>query len=380
MKKKLRTAAIVILLLVFVGSLARVAYQAFQYKEGDEIYSEAEELVNLPDFSDLPALTLPDSSAAPSGSTSQEEQAEEVPVYVDPYADALRNMDFSALQEVNSDVLGWILIPGTNISYPVVQGSDNSYYLNHTWKKTRNSVGAIFVECQNSRDLSDFNTIIYGHRMNNRSMFGTLSQYKNKSYWSQHPYIYITDDNGTHRYEIFAAYEISTAGDTYKLSFPTDQSKQAYIDYCLEKSVIDTGLTPTVYDKILTLSTCTGNGHATRWVVQALLRGEVPPAAQEQPEETAEVPAESAEETAGPAQPSGETVPSGEAASDGESTAPDTDPAAEAAESQAGSAGEVQPAETGQDAPQVSGQGPDGEAQSSVQSDQPGQSAQTAPE
>ena len=141
-KKKLRTAAIVILLLVFVGSLARVAYQAFQYKEGDEIYSEAEELVNLPDFSDLPALTLPDSSAAASGSTSQEEQAEEVPVYVDPYADALRNMDFSALQEVNSDVLGWILIPDTIISYPIVQGDDNQYYLTHSWKKSYNWLGS----------------------------------------------------------------------------------------------------------------------------------------------------------------------------------------------------------------------------------------------
>ena len=291
-KKKLRTAAIVILLLVFVGSLARVAYQAFQYKEGDEIYSEAEELVNLPDFSDLPALTLPDSSAAPSGSTSQEEQAEEVPVYVDPYADALRNMDFSALQEVNSDVLGWILIPGTNISYPVVQGSDNSYYLNHTWKKTRNSVGAIFVECQNSRDLSDFNTIIYGHRMNNRSMFGTLSQYKNKSYWSQHPYIYITDDNGTHRYEIFAAYEVSVEGATYQLGFSGDASRQSFIDFCLGQSVIDTGVVPNVYDRVVTLSTCTGNGHATRWVVQGVLRGEAPP---DEPEDSGETPAGDAE-------------------------------------------------------------------------------------
>jgi sortase B len=212
-------------------------------------------------------------------------------------------------------------------------------------------------------------------------MFASLKYYKQQSYWAQHPRVYITDDNGAHCYEIFAAYEISTAGDTYKLSFPTNQSKQAYIDYCLEKSVIDTGLTPTVYDKILTLSTCTGNGHATRWVVQALLRGEAPPAAQEQPEE---VPAQTEEpaKDAGQAQPSegtaasGETVVSGgetasgeTAVSGGESTAPDTDPAAEAAGSQGGSAGEAPFAEAGQDAPQTSAQ--DG---------QPEQSARTAPE
>lgn len=374
MRSNIRKLLIAVLALVLCVSAVMLIRQTLQYREGEAEYAEAEALVELPDLSQL------EPAPAPEPEPEETEEPEEKPVYIDPYAGALAAMDFTALREVNSDVLGWILIPGTVISYPLLQGDDNSYYLNHTWKKWTNVVGSIFLECQNSPDLSDFNTVVYGHRMNNGSMFASLKYYKQQSYWAQHPKVYITDDNGAHCYEIFAAYEISTAGDTYKLSFPTDQSKQAYIDYCLEKSVIDTGLTPTVYDKILTLSTCTGNGHATRWVVQALLRGEVPPAAQEQPEETAEVPAESAGEAAGPAQPSGETVPSGEAASDGESTAPETDPAAEAAESQAGSAGEVQPAETGQDAPQVSGQGPDGEAQSSVQSDQPGQSAQTAPE
>lgn len=374
MRSNIRKLLIAVLALVLCVSAVMLIRQTLQYREGEAEYAEAEALVELPDLSQL------EPAPAPEPEPEETEEPEEKPVYIDPYAGALAAMDFTALREVNSDVLGWLLIPGTVISYPLLQGDDNSYYLNHTWKKWTNVVGSIFLECQNSPDLSDFNTVVYGHRMNNGSMFASLKYYKQQSYWAQHPKVYITDDNGAHCYEIFAAYEISTAGDTYKLSFPTDQSKQAYIDYCLEKSVIDTGLTPTVYDKILTLSTCTGNGHATRWVVQALLRGEVPPAAQEQPEETAEVPAESAGEAAGPAQPSGETVPSGEAASDGESTAPETDPAAEAAESQAGSAGEVQPAETGQDAPQVSGQGPDGEAQSSVQSDQPGQSAQTAPE
>ena len=126
MKKKIRTAVIVVLLLVFLGSSSRVLYQFFQYEEGDKTYSEAADLVDLPDFSDFPSLSLPETS---EGSSSAEQPQEETPVYVDPYADALRNMDFSALREVNSDVLGWILIPGSNVSYPVVQGSDNSYYL-----------------------------------------------------------------------------------------------------------------------------------------------------------------------------------------------------------------------------------------------------------
>lgn len=266
----------VLLALVFIGSIGMVIYRGIEYKEGEETYEEAAELVQLPDLSKLPEPTL------------EEETEESAPVYVDPYADALRNMDFGALQEVNSDVLGWILIPNTVISYPLVQGDDNQYYLKHTWKKWTSAVGAIFLECQNSRDFSDFNTVIYGHRMNNGSMFAALKNYKKQSYWAAHPFVYIMDDNGSHKYEIFAAYEVSTAGTTYQIGFSGDTSKQAFLDYCMGQSVIDTGITPTVHDKILTLSTCTGNGHATRWVVQARLKGVAPSDSAEaaQPQET----------------------------------------------------------------------------------------------
>ena len=221
-------------------------------------------------------------------------------------------MDFAALREVNSDVLGWILVPGTPISYPLVQGNDNQYYLKHTWKKWNSVVGAIFLECQNSPDLSDFHTIIYGHRMNNGSMFASLKHYKKQSYWKQHPCVYITDDNGTHKYDIFAAYEVSTQGTTYQIGFSGDQSRQEFLDYCAGQSVISTGITPHVYDQILTLSTCTGHGHATRWVVQAVKPG-TPPAEPAPAPEPAPVPETvPAPEPAAPASPEETTPPAEE--------------------------------------------------------------------
>lgn len=268
--RKLLIAVLALVLCVSVGMLVR---QTLQYREGEAEYAEAQALMELPELPDLEPSPVP--SPAPEPET---EEPAALASAVDPYADALSAMDFAALREVNPDVLGWILIPGTVISYPLVQGDDNDYYLTHTWKKGSNVVGSIFLEYRNSADLSDFNTVIYGHRMNNGSMFASLKDYRQQDYQAQHPAVYITDDNGVHSYEIFAAYEISTAGDTYRLRFSTDQDKQDYIDYCLEQSVIDTGLTPTVYDRILTLSTCTGNGHATRWVVQAFLPGQAPPA------------------------------------------------------------------------------------------------------
>ena len=312
MNRKMRRVLIALLALVFMGSLGMLIYRGMDYREGEEVYAEAETLVELPDLTDLPIPVVEGTEPVP-----ETPEAPEKPVYVDPYADALRNMDFTALREVNSDVLGWIMIPGTPISYPLLQGEDNQYYLKHTWKKWSSAVGAIFLECQNSPDLSDFNTIVYGHRMNNGSMFASLKNYKKQSYWAAHPCVYITDDNGSHKYEIFAAYEVSTTGTTYQLGFSGDASKQAFIDYCLAQSVIDTGITPTVYDRVLTLSTCTGNGHATRWVVQAVLKGVAPSdtaqepadADQESPD-TAREPADAAQESPDAAQePAAEEQP-----------------------------------------------------------------------
>ena len=273
LRKKVRIAVIVLLALVFTVSLAMFVRQSLTYRAGQETYAEAEELVGLPDLEELlPPVEEPEETEPEETATSAEEPA---PVVEDPYARTLQSMDFTALREVNSDVLGWIVIPGTVISYPLVQGADNQYYLKHTWKKQASAVGAIFLEYQNSPDLSDFNTIIYGHRMNNGSMFASLKEYKKQSWWKDHPCVYITDDNGSHTYEIFAAYEVSTSGAAYQLGFPNEESRQAFLDDCVSRSVIDTGIAPTVRDQILTLSTCTGNGHATRWVVQARLSGEV---------------------------------------------------------------------------------------------------------
>lgn len=287
MKPNFRKALTALLAVVCALCLGRTALQLVQYRQGDETYAQAQELAGLPDLSDLPVVDFTGGSGSVSSSASADgegEAPEEVPVWQDPYAQALKDMDFSALRQQNPDVLGWILIPGTRVSYPVVQGTDNSYYLDHTWRGGKNSVGAIFMDYRNSGDLSDFNTILYGHRMNNRSMFGTLSQYKSRSYWQAHPYVYLTDDSGTHRYEIFAAGEVSVDSDVYRLGLRSDSSRQSFLDSCLALSALNTGVTPHVYDKVLTLSTCTGNGHATRWVVQAVCPGQAP--------ETPEIPQE----------------------------------------------------------------------------------------
>ena len=283
-----------VLTLALLGSLAGMGYRQLQYREGEKVYQEAEELVQLPDLETIETVPVEEKPVEQQPAASESAAAEEpAPVYIDPYAQALADMDFVALREQNTDVLGWIVIPNTKVSYPLVQGEDNDYYLNHTWRKTRSVVGAIFMEQQSSADLTDFNTIIYGHRMNNRSMFGRLLDYKKQSYWQDHPRFYITDDSGTHTYEIFAAYEPAVGSTPYCIRFSNDTEKQTFINYGLEHSVIETGVVPEVTDRIVTLSTCTGNGHATRWVVQGVERVETVEEAEElPPAEEAPLPAE----------------------------------------------------------------------------------------
>ena len=119
MKPKFRKALAALLAVVCAVCLGRTALQLVQYRQGDETYAQAEELAGLPDLSDLPVVDFTGGSGSVSSSASADgagETPEEVPVWQDPYAQALKDMDFSALRQQNPDVLGWILIPGTRVS------------------------------------------------------------------------------------------------------------------------------------------------------------------------------------------------------------------------------------------------------------------------
>ena len=194
-------------------------------------------------------------------------------IYVDDERPARDNfrLTVAALREVNPDVLGWIRIPDTKVDYPLLQGEDNDFYLQHTWDKTPNSVGSIFMEHLNSPDLMDYNTIIYGHNMNNGSMFSALQDFALQSHWQTHPYVYIVTDAGVYRYEIFAFSQASVESLTYGLNPALDHTKENFLDLSLENSRIDTGIRPAITDRILTLSTCSGMDYSSRYVLQARL-------------------------------------------------------------------------------------------------------------
>lgn len=293
MKKTLKAIVTVLLLAVCIGSAGMFIKGNIDYAAGDSSYGAAKELagtaekntedepldapknvndnkptepeVVIPDEPDVPLEENPEIPEA-----LQEPVWHEAPVTDDPNVEELKNIDLEALREVNPDVIGWIYIPGTAVDYPIMQGEDNEYYLENTWEGKPSSVGSIFMECKNSQDFSDYNTILYGHHMKNGSMFATVKYYGDQNYWGEHPYIYVVDDSGVHRYEVFAAFEAGVTDYPYYLGF-TEERRQEFIDFALDMTKIDAGVEPTVNDRMLTLSTCTGRGYATRLVVQARL-------------------------------------------------------------------------------------------------------------
>lgn len=216
----------------------------------------------------------PENQPASEETTSAPIQTLWVPEQVedDPQMEEMLSIDLAALRQVNEDVVGWIRIPDTKIDYPLMQGEDNAYYLKHTWEGRSNSVGSIFLEHLSNPELTEFNTIIYGHNMNNGSMFAGLRKYTQEGYWEKHPYVYILSDAGVYRYEVFAAHKVTLDSPVYGLSFNQSSTRIHFLTHALENTQIQTDIIPELTDRILTLSTCSGAGYTTRWVVQARLK------------------------------------------------------------------------------------------------------------
>ena len=186
-------------------------------------------------------------------------------------------VNFKGLSSINADVASWIYMPGVDISYPVVRGKDNDYYLQHTFEKNVSLSGAIFMDYQDSPDLVGFNTFIYGHNMRNGTMFGSLKKYlQDETLIQSAPYFYLyLKDGSVKKYRIFAYYQDDGNSDTY--SRPAKEGEEAYLAMIRKKSFVRVTLTPEeqkqadLFNEYVTLSTCTGfTGSGRRFLVHGV--------------------------------------------------------------------------------------------------------------
>lgn len=286
-----------ILLFVFLLSVYALVVLFDDVMRGADEYEQAKKIAEVEEIDDLVGAldeyTLPATDGKTNAGTKAEAIHDKVFLYDtlladgSPYMNAadkldktvldrLKSTNIAALKAINPDVVGWIYVEATDISYPIMYSDSNDKYIRSSWMDSSVylTAGTIFMDSRNNPDFSDFNTILYGHRMRDLTMFGKLKFYSDMSYWLAHPRIYIVTENGISGYDIYSVYEVPLHGDTYTVSFPDTGGAQEYIDFTVSSSIYDTGIVPTVNDSILTLSTCSGKSdYLTRWIIHAVKRG-----------------------------------------------------------------------------------------------------------
>ena len=183
-------------------------------------------------------------------------------------------VDFEFLKGENQDIIGWIQVDGTNIDYPVLYDTTyNMYYLNHSYKGTNTVYGSIFVLGENAGDFTDFNTVVYGHNMLNRTMFAELHEFRKKEFFDSHGTITMYTPDRKLTYQVFAAYRRDNLNILANNDFSTEESRTEYINSIYAHDTV-ANFKPeyqvTASDRILTLSTCIGNS-SYRYVVQGVL-------------------------------------------------------------------------------------------------------------
>lgn len=191
-----------------------------------------------------------------------------------PYWDYINmnmiNVDFNGLKRTNTDVVGWLKVNGTNINYPFVQSSDNDYYLTHSFNKSYNGGGWVFLDYRNN-GTNNKNTIIYAHGRSNKTMFGTLKNVLNNGWLNNtnNYVIKISTETENSLWQIFSVYRIPTTSDYLQTNFNDETEYQNFLDMIKDRSSHNFDTNVAFTDNILTLSTCYNN--SDKMVVHAKL-------------------------------------------------------------------------------------------------------------
>lgn len=171
------------------------------------------------------------------------------------------SINFEALNEANSDTVGFLKVNGTDVAYPVVKGSNNDFYLNHSFDKTSNSAGWIFADYRNKLDGTDKNIIIYGHNRRDGSMFYTLKNVLYKDWYEKEENLkvkFITETEDS-VYQVFSIYQIEAEEYYTKTNFKSNEEYEKFLNTLVKRSINNFNINISAEDSILTLSTCANN-------------------------------------------------------------------------------------------------------------------------
>jgi len=262
----------VIALVVLVVALGTVAYAATQLSAAKKAYTEGnaayEDLRGQVKTVSVPAS---DSSTTKTafGANDLSMVVELVPrVYIPPL-----EIDFEALQSINDDAVAWLYCPDTVIDYPVMRAADYDRYLYRLPDGTYNVNGSLFIDYNNAPDFSDRLTVIYGHHMQSKAMFGSLVGYKSQRYFDEFPYLYLYTEQGNYRIDLIYGCVIA-AGQWRERAFMYSENVDSLLAYAAHNTTFASDVVCMPDDRIVVLSTCSYEFNDARYVVIGVLRSE----------------------------------------------------------------------------------------------------------
>lgn len=256
----------IILVLCLCGAgvaLYHILSDELEYRAGEKLYAQMQEYVQIPTENTEPIKA---DSTEPV-MTEAEEQATEPTMEPVDYP----QVDFAPLLETNQDVVGWLYVEDTKINYPILLGEDNRQYISTMIDGSQNPAGSIFMDYHNTADFSDRHTILYGHNMQNGTMFADITKYRNQEYYDSHPLGLVVTPEGNFRFEIVSAYIASLADSAWQLEFVDDADALEWLTASMEKAPFASRYVPAPGDRIITLSTCSYEFDDARFVLVGVL-------------------------------------------------------------------------------------------------------------
>lgn len=284
-RKQLIFSLLVTSILIFATSSYMLIYEMAEYKKSAAVYEEAATYVSMPsangNMQNQEAYKSTGEENQEETSVSEELNIEEVNTMEETVDDReekieLPQVDFTSLRKKAPEVVAWIIAPDTVINYPVTQGKDNEFYLEHLYDGRANKVGSIFLDYRNRKTLTNRNTIIYGHNMRDGSMFAGIKEYTKSDYFKAHPILYLMTPKRSFMIEVFSAFvanpkEVEVGISPWTISFADNFAFETWLSSMQERSAVKSDMELSHSDKVVTLSTCTNNGEE-RFIVMGKLK------------------------------------------------------------------------------------------------------------
>ena len=251
MKRKILFVLLAVFLFLFAISAYMLIDVLLEYRKADKYYTELQE-----EYVEIVVTPPPVVS----------DEGEEIQPPTEKTASAPIAVKFDKLTKKYPDVVGWIYCEDTIIHYPVVQTTDNDYYLHKDLDGNYLRSGTIFVDYRNKAVGEDQNYVIYGHDMRNDSMFGTLDNYKEQSYYDAHPVLYYLTPDGNYRIDLYAGAVVDEGDMMYQIN-PGEKAMEQYLQKLYKKSTFRSSVTIKPEDRIVALSTCTYEFSSARYIL-----------------------------------------------------------------------------------------------------------------